>query len=143
MNKTAAGKEGGIGMTSGLAFHVHHDKLVEWCSNYEGRQSFIIDCKPVGEQELRLRLFKLIPIELLPPGLDKVCAELAKACAKWDKAKLARASAKRAKAYAERAKAYAELDKALESTAPELAELHKQLCPDCPWDGETIFAERK
>ncbi len=84
---------------SGFAFHCHHDKLVEWVTNYDERVEYIKACKPPGERELRLRLFKMIPIDRLPVKLVKACAEY------------------------------------------DFTELHKELCPDCPWDGKTIFPE--
>uniref|UniRef100_A0A6H1ZYZ7 Uncharacterized protein n=1 Tax=viral metagenome TaxID=1070528 RepID=A0A6H1ZYZ7_9ZZZZ len=96
---------------SGLAFHCHHDTLVEWVSNYDERVEAIKANKPLEEQELRLRLFKLIPIERLPTELLEARAAYAKARAAC------------AKAYFEG--------------------LHRELCPDCPWNGETIFSNKQ
>jgi len=31
----------------------------------------------------------------------------------------------------------------VEAYYPQMVELHKELCPDCPWDGETIFPQEK
>ena len=89
---------------SGVAFHCHHDQLVEWCFDYDERVKFIKEHKPPEEQELRLRLFKLIPKDRLPGKLVKARAAYwkARAAYDWDK-------------------------------------LHKELCPDCTWDGKTIF----
>lgn len=114
---------------AGFAFHVHHDRLFEWCFDYDERVKAIEQDKPKHEQELRLRLFKLIPLESLPKKLVKA----GEACAKaWE------AYAKAWEAYNKAREAY---DKAGEAYEPELIELHKQLCPDCPWDGNTIFSK--
>ena len=94
---------------SGLAFHCHHDCLIEYVYDYNERVRFIKSDKPQEEQELRLRLFKLIPLRKLLPVIRKADAE-------WEKA------------YAER--------------EPQLEKLHQKLCPDCPWDGKTIFSAK-
>ena len=122
----------------GFAFHVHHDKLVEYCTSYEERKQYIQNNKPVSEQELRLRLFKLIPDDRLPPTLLEACATRDKACAAYDKA-----WATRDKAWAAYDKACAARGKAWATYEPALLVLHKELCPDCPWDGKTIFSEWK
>ena len=56
---------------SGLALHCHHDKLAEWCWDYQERLEYIQTEKPEEERELRKALFQLIPIELLPAAFVK------------------------------------------------------------------------
>ena len=51
---------------SGLAHCVHHDIHWEYCYNYQKRVEFIKENKPKEEQELRLKLFKLLPNKLVP-----------------------------------------------------------------------------
>ena len=51
---------------SGLAFHCHHDVLFEYVYDYDERVRFIKKNKPRDEEKLRLKLFKLIPDELMP-----------------------------------------------------------------------------
>ena len=66
---------------SGLSIHCHHNILIEHCYNYDERVEAIKRDKPQNEQEIRLRLFKLLPkeaIEELPTAWHKACAE-------WDK----------------------------------------------------------
>ena len=46
---------------AGLAFHVHHDKLIEYCYDYDERLEAIKRTKPLEEQKLRLKLLQLIP----------------------------------------------------------------------------------
>src|SRR3990167_8654401 len=80
----------------GLSLHCHHDTLIEFCYDYDKRVEYIKKEKPEHEQEIRLRLFKLLPQEAvkeIPENLVKAYAE-------------------REKAYAEREKAYAEFWKA-------------------------------
>ena len=101
-------------MKHGFYWHVHHDKLVEWCYDEKERLR-AIRSKPAREVALRVRLFK--PILQVPPGLVE--------------------------AYAAYDKAWAAYNKAYTAAMPELELLHKQECPDCPWDGQTIFPEKK
>ncbi len=109
---------------SGLAFHVHHYQLYEYCYDYDERVTHIRKCKPKSEQKLRLQLFKIIPHDRLPQkGLatyDKALAAIEKSWATYYRAGDAYANANR---------------KALEA-------LHKELCPNCPWDGKTIFPNK-
>ena len=149
----------------GIAFHAHHNILLEECPDYEKRVEEIKRCKPRKEQALRLRLFKLIPSDELPP-------ELAMSYEIYDKAKKARVEAWEARAENEQTyteakeardkaweaqgkahtsynkawEAYARADeaqeRALEDYMPFLEKLHEELCPDCPWNGHTIFTRR-
>jgi len=58
---------------------------------------------------------------------DKARAEWVKAYAEWE-------------AYAELVKAYAELAKALRH--PSVFALHAKECPNCSWNGTSIFGEK-
>ena|SRR4030043_809191 len=83
---------------SGFAIHCHHDILVEYCYNYDERVAAIKRDKPQNEQEIRLRLFKLLPDEALkdlPTGYQKAYQEWSQAdkdafhkkwcrCKEWD-----------------------------------------------------------
>ncbi len=65
-------------INAGFAFHCHHDVLVEYVHDYDERANFIINHKPSHEQELRLRLFKMIPADKLPSELaDAIPVEVA------------------------------------------------------------------
>lgn len=132
---------------TGMFWHVHHDVIVEYCHSYDERKNFILRSKPKSEQELRLKLFKPLKGKL-PDRLTKACAELDKAQAECEKAwaeyykalaEYDKALAERDKAKAERDKARAERDKARADCLPEIEILHKKECPNCPWDGRTIF----
>ena len=164
---------------SGFAFHVHHNHLVEWCYDYDGREACIKAAKPAKEQKLRLNLFRLIPKDRLPKALVEAGQAHDEARRAFDEARRAYAEARRAsdeagrafdearRAFDEAMRAYAEArqafdkarrahaearqahdeagrayDKARQAFEPELIKLHKELCPDCPWDGETIFSSK-
>ena len=110
-------------MKSGLAVHCHHDILVEHCYNYDERVEAIKRNKPKNEQEIRLRLFRLLSQEAIneiPQNLVKADAEREKAAAEWEKA------------YAEREKADAEWE------PKEREAWHKKWCGCMEWNGEEI-----
>jgi tetratricopeptide (TPR) repeat protein len=149
----------------GFFWHVHHDRLVEWSDDISKRIAYIRSKKPENERELRLRLLKPVRGKL-PAGLakaltayDKARAAYDKALAARDKALAARDKARAAyrkalaardkalaaydKALAARDKARAAYDKALAARDKEIEALHMKECPDCPWDGKTIFSEKE
>ncbi|MBU0846902.1 hypothetical protein KKH23_06890, partial [Patescibacteria group bacterium] len=133
-------------MRSGLAFHVHHDRLMEYCYDYDERVGYIKTGKPAEEQELRLRLFKLIPLDRIPGKDSKIWEAHNKAGEALDKAREAYYKAREAydkarEAYDEAREAYDEAREAYgKAYSSEIVALHKELCPDCPWDGTTIFS---
>ena len=116
----------------GLAFHCHHDTLVEYVHDYDEMVGYIKNNKPENERELRLRLFKMIPDELVPGKRD--WAKVVKAWDAYDKAWDAYI-----KAWNARVKAW---NAYIAKHQKELEELHMKLCPDCPWDGKTIFPRK-
>ena len=116
---------------SGLAFHCHHNTLVEEVYDYGGRVEFIKENKPKQERELRLKLLKFIPEDRLP---HKGLAAYDKARDAYDKAWDAYVKAR--DAYDKAGDAYVKANK------NELEQLHKELCPDCPFDGHTIFTRK-
>lgn len=66
----------------GLAIHVHHDTLVEYCYDYAERVKYIKSDKPKNEQKTRLRVFKILPKEA-EADIPKYYFEADKA---WDEA---------------------------------------------------------
>jgi len=62
---------------TGFFWHVHHDRLLEWCYSYNERASYISEQKREDQKETRLRLFKPVkgklPQEVVEAGrvLDK------------------------------------------------------------------------
>jgi DNA polymerase III alpha subunit (gram-positive type) len=107
----------------GLAIHCHHDMLLEHCYDYDERVEAIKRNKPQNEQEIRLRLFKILPQE----AIDDLPERFVKAYDEWDKARVEwkKADAEWQKANAEWKKAYAELKKANAEWKKAYAELKK------------------
>ena len=127
---------------SGIAFHCHHNTLFEYVHDYDERVRYIKKHKPEKERVLRLRLFRMIPNSRLPQrGLtayDEARKAYDRAWEAYDKAREAYDEAREAydearEACDEARKAYDERNKA------KLEKLHKELCPQCPFDGKTIF----
>ena len=121
-------------------WHVHHLILLEPCYDYEGRVGFIKRNKPVEEQELRLRLLKKVkgklPAELIEAGQKYNEA--------WQKYYEARQKYYEARQeYEEAEEAWLKYDEVLEKYATEINALHEKECPDCPWDGKTIFPKSR
>src|SRR3989337_1265864 len=131
-------------------WHIHHkDFLLEWSDDIQERIDFIQAEKPKHEVEIRLRLLK--PVQgALPPKLvkagdarDKAYDANAKARDAVVKASVAYAKAGDAfvKAKAAFVKAKAAYNKAYDECLPQIEALHALECPDCPWNGTTIFPE--
>src|SRR3989337_2496095 len=149
-------------------WHIHHEVLLEWSDDIQERIDFIQAEKPKHEVEIRLRLLKPVQ-GALPPKLvkagdarDKAYDANAKARDAYDKARDAyvkagdaRDKAKAAydkawdafgkdgdafvKAKAAFVKAKAAYNKAYDECLPQIEALHALECPDCPWNGTTIF----
>ena len=112
-------------------WHIHHDQLLEFSDNIEERIEYIKNNKPKDEVEIRLRLLKEV-IGELPDELYKAREAYDKAQDAYDKAY---------EAYGKALDAY---DKAWEVYGKALNEnkienLHKTECPNCPWNGKSIF----
>ena len=135
----------------GFFWHVHHTVLLEWCYNYEERARYIRTNKPRNEQETRLRLFK--------PVQGRLPEAVVKARQAYDKARQAYLRAyqeaydKALQAYVEAYQAYDKasqaydkaeqaLDEVLEDNTAKIEALHAKECPNCPWNGHTIFPNR-
>ena len=145
--------------------------LVEWCHSYDERAEYTRTNKFPNEQGLRLRLFQYVkgqlPQEVVEAG--KAYGEAGKAYNKARKAYVEARNAyyatvkkvsnetlkaynETSKAYNEAVRVYVETEKACDEArnayaevlakhGPEVEALHAEECPDCPWDGKTIFPE--
>lgn len=146
----------------GIGLHCHHDTLVEVVAGYTERSAYIEDQKPPAERPLRKRLFAMIPDELLPGALQPLVA-----AARASRVNLqpldtdyqAKRKAMDADYQATWKALYDDyqanlqamdddykanlqaMDAAMERHMPELIALHDRLCPNCPWDGRTIFPQ--
>ena len=121
----------------GLAFHLRHNELTSFCTDYGERLQYIKEHKPKGEQALRLRLFQLIPYNKLPQPLKKAQKPYNNARELCNKEQEVHHSSpyiglKQVIAYS----------KAWQVCTPKLLKLHKELCPNCPFDESTIFTRK-
>ena len=163
-----------IKRNSGLAFHLNHDALFGFCTDYQGRIEYIKREKPKDEIALRLKLFKLIPLKYLPKAYtqawktylrmwkvwdgeretyvkaEETWSKIRKTCEQgsesWNKAKKTWDEA--VLAFLEACKPYTLADIAYLRASETcdkifITQLHKRLCPDCPWDGKTIWPKEK
>ena len=152
----------------GFFWHVHHEKLMEWCHSYDERAEYIRTEKSSDEQETRLRLFQPVkgnlPEEVIKAGRarDKASRAYDEAYRANDEAYRARDEARRTydkawltyykarRAYNEADRAYDEAwqvrnearqayDEAVSRNMSAIEALHAEECPNCPWNGHTIF----
>ena len=126
-------------------WHIHHDKLLEPANEpIENRIAYIKGFKPADEQETRLRLLKRVAGEL-PKAVLAAWAAYNEARAAFDKAWVAfvRAGAAYSRAWAAYDKAGAAYNEALQDSRVETEALHAQECPDCSWNGRTIFPDKE
>ena len=100
---------------SGMFWHIHHDVLCEYSANIDERIAYIKKEKPQHEIETRLRLLR--------PVKGELPSEFVTARKAWDKACKARDKAR---------------DKG-DKHKDTIEVLHKLECPNCPWNGSTIF----
>ena len=116
-------------------WHYHHGVLVELVTeSIADRIAFNRTHKPESELETRERVIHKVKGKL--PA--RFVAAWGKADAAWDKAYAAwgKADAAWGKADAAWGKAYAD-------HMPAILKLHAKECPNCPWDGTTIFPAKK
>jgi hypothetical protein len=95
------------------AWHVHHEILVEHLEYpMDDRVWYIKHHKPVNEREVRLKLLKIVEDQ------EKVGLILE---------------------HFINSTFYQDRDLSEFFTDPDLLALHAKECPNCPWNGETIF----
>jgi len=151
--EAAACRAAWAGSTATSAWHRGHASLIDPAVGWADRIHDILTMKPKHERALRLRLFR--------PASPEASKAIAPAQAAYDKA-IASAQAAYDKAIASAqtafdkaiAPAWAAYDKAIapartaydKAIAPArtafdkaIASAHLLECPDCPWDGQSIF----
>jgi len=116
---------------SGMAVHVHHDILFEYCHNYQERVDYINKKKPEHERKTRIKLFAMLTqeqIAMLPKEFveerqkyDEVSQKYNEAMQKYDEARQ-------------------KCNEASQKYKPQLEEIHKKICGCKEWDGtELVF----
>ena len=142
-----------------FAWHVHHEQLIEVLYHtIEERREYISTQKPEHERDLRLRLLKPVigplPTILVEAGKasDEAWKALVEASKTHGEAWKALYEAKKAygeatKAYDKASKAFDEASKAFDEASkasqPIIEQLHSNECPNCPWNGHSIFPARR
>jgi len=131
----------------GFFWHVHHEKLMEWCHSYDERAEYIRTEKPLNERETRLRLFQPVKGNL-PEEVTEACRAFLEAKRVYVEAGRVYVEAGQARdeawrAYNEASQAYYEAtqdyDEALSKNMFDIEALHAEECPNCPWNGHTIL----
>ena len=150
MHSLRGGVQGGSAVNP-LYWHLHHDELFEEViGSIEERVAYIRSNKPARQVETRLRLMK--PVRFDTPKLREAFAKWMEADAKWTEAaakwkeagaKWTEADAKWKEAGAKWKEAGAKWMEADAKWKEAVASDHARQCPDCPWDGKTIFPEAK
>jgi len=123
-----------------MVWHLHHDSLCEPLTEAPGnRIAYILTQKPPKERAARLRLMRPVRDEAVAPAWGvydeavaaawEVCAEAVAAARKAYHEAVAAAWEVCAEAVAAARKAYHEA----------VAPAHSAECPNCPWDGKSIF----
>ena len=124
--------------SQGFYWHLHHDKLIEWCYDYQERVD-AINQKPKNEIETRLRLFKPVKGKL-PKKLNEAEKKWVEAEKKWVEArkKWVEARKKRYEAWNKWVEAREKLGEASKKYLPELELLHKKECGCKEWNGKEL-----
>lgn len=141
------------GRNAGFHWHVHHDVLVEWCRDYQSRLEYIKSKKAKCRQKLRIRLLQPVKGKL-PKGFveaqkayNKALEAYNESWETYNKVWKDYDCNKKRKTCIEREKTCVSAQKtclkARKTYLLEIETLHKKECPDCPWNGRTIFPIRK
>lgn len=123
-----------------VAWHVHHNMLCEPLTEpAENRIAYILANKPKREQVIRLRLMRPVQSEAAAAA-RKIYDEAAAAGRKIYDQAVAAARKTYDQAVAPAWKTYTKaVAPAWKTYAKAAAAAHAAECPDCPWNGETIF----
>ena len=144
----------------GFYWHLHHEVLLEWCHDYDERARYTRTNKPESEKILRFKLFKPVkgqlPKELIRAGqayekawqaFYKTLQTYCKTNKTYNKMRLQACAKAYYKTQQDHHKAMRTFfnqakqayKNALINNAEFIEKLHSLECPNCPWDGETIF----
>ena len=112
-----------------LGLHVHHEILIEELTeSIQNRIDYIKVQKPKAEISLRLRLLRALePTEELILAWAEYKKIQQSALAEYEKI---------------RQPAWAEYEKIRQPAWAKVEAVHKKVCPNCPWDGKTIFTRK-
>ena len=127
-----------------MYWHIHHDRLAEFALGpVEERIAWIKSDKPVDEIETRLRLIRPVQRKMSGPAFKAYLVYIHSVMVRAE-AKINRDTTPNGQRLF--SKAHKACNRALDKFRiyegafnKELEILHKLECPNCPWNGETIF----
>ena len=136
-------------MTPVGVWHYHHATyLVEFpTETIESRHAFIDNEKDPPERSLRHQLLKEV-VGDLPAALGQAYQALEQANQAWEQVSRAwKQTYQLDRPWQQAGQALEQASRAWKQTYRDnlsaIEALHKLECPDCPWDGETIFGQGK
>ena len=127
-----------------FAWHIHHNILVEpLVEPIEIRQEYICSHKPSYEVERRLRLLRPV-VGDLPQEVEDAAVALTDARTAYitDVANNVAQGGDAWDTWEAWDEAQASYKEVLRQHQSEIEALHTVECPNCPWDGHTIFPRR-
>lgn len=86
MNVNKPGLPDYTGPNEGWAFWVHHEQMLEYCTDFKGRIAYILNEKPQHEQATRLAALTYLTPDELPSALDTAWTALDTAWTAYDTA---------------------------------------------------------
>ena len=120
--------------------HCHHEQLAEPLTETpEKRIAYILSDKPIEEQALRLHLFRPTYDAASKAAGATYDAAVKPAWAAYDAASKAAGATYNAAVEAAWATYDAAVKPARATYDAALEAAHRAECPDCPWNGRTIF----
>ncbi len=119
------------GPNEGWAFWVHHEQMLEYCTDFKGRIAYILNEKPQHEQATRLAALTYLTPDELPSALDTARTALDTARTALDTARTAYDTARTA------------LDTARTAATTLLLPLCEQYCAGLYKDGALRFTQEQ
>lgn len=125
-----------------FCWHAYHAGSLCQLVDIKARQEDIEHIKPEHELPTRRRLMKPVVGEL-PVGFVKACEKEEAAREAWEAAWETAWKAREAREALEAVweAAWKAWKAAYKTHKAEIERLHAKECPDCPWDGKSIFPE--
>ena len=140
-----------------FAWHVHHNVLIELLTEpIENRIEYIKKFKPKNEVKLRLKLLKVVKGELPKEFVEawqkyyetwqkyvEVWQKYVEAKQEYNEARRKYNEARRKynKARQKHNEAWHEYIEVCKKYESQILALHEKECPNCPWNGKTIFSK--
>jgi len=123
-----------------MVWHCHHERVIEpLTETAETRIAYILSVKPIEEQALRLHLFRPTHNAAVKAAEATHNAAVEAAWATYAAAVEAAWATHNAAVEAAWATHNAAVKAAWATHNAAVKAAHQAECPDCPWDGRTIF----